>query len=218
MSEKIHADVLSSFLDFRAVYQDPIFDFLRLYGQISQSVYRAFRGWNVTLDNISSKQNPANFGDISTTFSFPGGRIAFSVGLGACSLGVANPDWSEANMVAKIAEAGISALRQVAEVTIGQHKGSIGIHVKPSTGSIKDVVSNLFTLRVDELGSNVRAYGLSIYREGSSWVVDASVVYQDALFIRIDRTWGPGVALDQAASQLNADEARVLDVLRLEVG
>ena len=47
--------------------------------------------------------------------------------------------------------------------------------------------------------------------------MDASTVYPDALFVRIQRTFGSGVALDKIIAQLNADETKILELLRLEV-
>ena len=218
MLDKVHADVLSSFLDYRVAYREPVFDFLRLYGQISQSVFRAFREWNVTIENISSKQNPNSLSDISTTFTLPGGRIAFSVGLGMSNLFVSNPNWSEAGMIAKVAQAGVTAVVGATGAIVDQQKASIAMHLRPTAGSIKDAVSNLLRLSADELQTeDVRAYGVSIYRKDSTWIVDASATYQDALFMRIDRIWDSQMPLDEGAAQLQADETRVLDLLRLEV-
>src|SRR2546425_12318944 len=111
MSGKTHADIPLSFFEYRAVYREPIFDFHKLYGEVSQAVFRAFREWNVSLENVSHKQNPLNFSEVSTTFSLFGGRLAFNVGLGASGLLVTNPSWSEADLISKIANAGVEAVQ-----------------------------------------------------------------------------------------------------------
>jgi hypothetical protein len=86
---------LVAFLEFQALYTAPNFDFSTRGSTVMSAVFEAFRPWNVALTNISAKQNPANVGDVAILFSLQNGRFTFSVGIGASTLLVTNPDWSQ---------------------------------------------------------------------------------------------------------------------------
>ncbi len=218
MPEKIHADVPLSFFEYRAIHQEPIFDLQGFSSEVLRSVFGAFRSFNVSLENVSYKQNPLNFGEVGTTFVLFGGKLAFTVGLGSTVMAVHNPNWSELGLITSVAKAGMAAVLSGGSVRLERQRATLGIHLKPASGSMKDLVSTLAQPTVtDFIGSDVRGYGISVYREDSVWVVDASVSYPDALFVRIDRILAPNVPFEEIASKLMNDELRLLELLRLEV-
>jgi len=218
MSGTTHADIPLSFLEHRAVYSEPMLQVQRLYSDVSQAVFQAFRDWNVALENVSYKQTPVNLAEVSVAFALLGGRLGFTVGLASASLLVKDPSWSEADLVTSIAKAGIGAVVQSGAVTVAQQRSTIAMHVKPVSGQIKEFVAGLIRPSEPALtAEDVRAYGFSMYRQDSSWVVDTSASYPDALFVRIERVSGPNVSFEQIASTLRQDESTLLGLLRLDV-
>lgn len=218
MPNTTHAEIPLSFFEHRAVYEQPLLQAQRLYSEVSEAVFRAFRNWNVTLENVSYRQNPTNLAEVSVTFVLLGGRLAFTVGLASVSLLMKDPSWSETELVTSIAKAGVGAVVESAAVTLGQQRSTIAMHLKPVSGQVKDFVSALIRPSEAALtGDDVRAYGFSVYRQDSSWVVDTSASYPDALFVRIDRTSAPNVPFEQIASTLQQEEITLLGLLHLDV-
>jgi hypothetical protein len=218
MPEKIHADVALSFFEYRVFYRDAFLDFTKLYKDVVGGVFRSLGEWNVSLDNVIIKQNPNNLGEVSISFVLPGNRIVFAVGLGASQLLVTNPYWDEAEAIIKIGRAAISAVQGAAGIEISKQRASILMHLRPASGSIKDPVSSLVRLDPRSLpGTEIKAYGISVYKEDCTWLVDASASYPDALFVKIERTFGPSVRLEEIALQLKEDEKTILGLLKLEV-
>lgn len=219
MPKKTHADIPlgSSFFEYRATYKQPVFDqdFNR---RCSGALFHALRNWNVSLQSIYHRQNPTNWAEIGTTFTLFGGRMAFTVGLGSTVFSMKDPSWSEEELVTNVVKAGMPAVLSSGDIALENQSATIAMHVKPISGSIREYVSGLAVPAVPELsGSDVRAYGFSVYRHDSSWVVDASALYPEALFLRIDQFLGPTVSFEEIASKLRNDETRLLDLLNLEV-
>src|ERR1700734_619040 len=175
MSEKTHADIPLSFFEYRAIYQDPVFNIQKMYWDVSQAVFRAFRPWNISLENVSYKVNPTNYSEVSSTFTLLGGRVAFTISLGQTVLVVKDPNWSEAEFIMTLLKAGMAAVSGASGVTIEKQRASVLMHVRPVSGAIKDFVLGFGKFgRSELLGEDVRSYGISVYREESNWVVDAS--------------------------------------------
>lgn len=218
MPEKSHAEVPFAFLEYRATFKDPIFEAWDKHGAIVRAAYNAFRGWNINLENISGKQQPANAGEIQVTFNLLNGRVLFNVGLGFASIFVTNPSWEEAELITKLARSGMEAVRDSAKAEIEKQLITLAMHLKPEGRSIRELTSQF--VRTDVLGvmgNKVRAYGFSVYQENSLWVVDASALYPDALFARITRTFGPAIPFEEIAAGLRKDEDNLLELLELRV-
>jgi hypothetical protein len=74
--DKTLAQVPLSFLEYRATFETPIF---RVWEQtrheLVESVFAAFRAWQIGLEQVAGKQNPANLSELQMTFNLVGGRV-----------------------------------------------------------------------------------------------------------------------------------------------
>jgi hypothetical protein len=103
-------------------------------------------------------------------------------------------------------------------VQIDKQLVTMAMHLKPRERSIRDITSRF--VRLDgQVPSEppVRTYGFSLYREDGSWVVDASILDQDALFVRINRTFSAEVALEEISVKGRQEEDQLLDLLQLRL-
>jgi hypothetical protein len=64
---------------------------------------------------------------------------------------------------------------------------------------------------------SVKAFGFSIYRNDSSYVVDLSLSYQNSLFIRLVRNFDKSHPVAEIESALRTDQANLLNRLQLRV-
>lgn len=218
MPNKIAAHAQSPLFLYRLLYRDPIFDLEKLDDKAVSAAYAAFCPWNVSLENITFKDNPANLGEEATNFNLLGGRIIFSINAGGCGLLVANPNWSDIDWISKIASVGIEAILKATGAVAEKQVASLTMHLTPTVGTIRAITSNFVRIDTNRLpGGPVQSFGFSVYREDFTWVVDRSASFPNSLFLRMERWFAPAASLEQIARQLNEDEDKVLDLLGLEV-
>jgi len=65
-------------------------------------------------------------------------------------------------------------------------------------------------------GQVIKMYGISVYQDDSSFVIDKSVRYLDSAFVRLYRRVGPSTSFREIAEILHQDELRALGLLGLE--
>jgi len=215
---KTPARIPISFLEYRMEYGEPFFELQKLYSLIAAGLFEAYKNWNVRLENIAFKQNPSNLGEVSLSVALPGGRYVLNVGLAATSFIVSNPYWQEAETIQKAAETGISVVRTATGVSVKSQRATLGMHLQAVTGQIAEFPGEL--MRVDHNilpGKGSRGFGISVYKEDLTWVVDTSAQFPGGLFMKIDRSFEPKVSLGEIASRLNEDEEKLFDLLGLEV-
>ena len=217
--ETDHADVLQSFLDYKVFYKEPIFEaWHSQLGNLTLALFRTFREWNVGLENISANQNPTDASELRINVDLLNKKAIFSVGLGAASLSVIDPNWSEAAVIIRIAEAGLSAVKTTAAPEFEKQQLTLVMHLRPSRLTLRDIGSGFLNLQEEALvGDDIRAYGVAAYREDGHWVIDPSTVYPDALFVRLQRSYDVDVSLASAAEMLRDEEGRLLAAVRLRI-
>lgn len=218
MSEPKRAEVRLSFLEYRAIFRDPIFEALSGAGDIALALFHAFRPWQVGLENISWRLYPANASEVQISCELLNRKVVFSVGLGSASVFVTDPVWSEADRIRQITSAGMEAVGKSTEAKTETQTLTLAMHVKPLAQSIRSITSGY--LRMEHPRSQKgqpRGYGFSVYWDDCSWVVDTSALYPDALFIRIARSFKPEAPLEEVVAGLDSEQAEVLKMLQLEL-
>lgn len=218
MAQKIPAEVALSFLEYRATFREPLFEIWGQHGSLVHAVYRAFREWNVGLENVTAKESPANASEIQVNFNLLNWKAVFGVGIGSASLIITNPDWSEAEIIKKIARAGLEAVVRSSKAEIEKQLATLLMHLRPRGKSIHDITSKFVHSNLGKtIGERTRGFGFSVYGEESLWVIDLSATYSDALFVRITRNFNGSVPIENVALELQKDENRLLDMLELNL-
>jgi hypothetical protein len=218
MPQAEKAQPLLVLLEFQAVYGGPNFDLSTQASAVMSAVFEAFKPWNITLANVSTKQNPANAGEFAIVFGLQNSRLTFGVGIGATTLLVTDPDWSQEQLVSQVATAGLQAVRSSTGATFRQYLISLLMHVKPEHRTLREVSADFLSLKSPIISSSrIKARGFSVYADDFSWVVDSSAVYEGALFLKIVRLFDPNVSFSEMASTLRAHQSELLATLQLTV-
>lgn len=218
MTQKTTAEVALSFLEYRGSFREPLLEIWGHHGPLVHAVYTAFREWNVSLENVTAKENPANASEFQVNFNLLNWKVIFGVGIGSVSFTVANPDWSEVELVKKIGRAGLEAVFQSTRAELEKQSVTLSMHLRPQGRTVRDVTSRFVHADVGKtLAETVRGVGFSVYGEQSLWVIDLSATYPDAIFVRIARTFDGATPLDGIAAELETQENRLLDMLGLEL-
>jgi hypothetical protein len=215
---KIRAQAQQPMFVYRLLFREPIFNLDDIDDSAVGAAFQAFRPWNVSLENIKVKEDAANFAEEATEISLLGGRVAFIISPGGCSLVVANANWAETESILAIAGAGVDAVLSATGMVPDRQLGSITMHLTPERGAIADITSKFVKIDMSLFGGGApQSVGFSIYREEFLCVVDRSVAFPNSLFVRWDRWFKGDAKLDELAHQLNSDERKLLDLLGLEV-
>ena len=111
MAEKTLAETPLCVFEYRATFQDPIFAAFERPAIIADALYRSFREWNVTFENISWKALPVNASDLQIVCDLFNKKVTFTVMLGVVSVLVTNPSGSEAALIEAIVRSGMSAVQ-----------------------------------------------------------------------------------------------------------
>lgn len=218
MTEKALAEVPLSFFEYRVSFKEPIFEAWERRHEIVRATYAAFRQWNIGLENVTGKQDPANAGEIQMTFGLLSGRMIFSVGLGYASLFVTKPNWEEADLITRVARAGMESLRESSKAQVERQQVTLAMHLKPEGLPVRDITAQFVRLDYPAVRKNqIRAFGFSFYHDEGSWVVDSSMQYPNAMFVRVNRTFAPEMPFEEIASALRKEEDDLLDLLQLRL-
>jgi hypothetical protein len=211
------ANLLRSYVEYRADFREPVLEVWN-YGEFNAAVFRAFRQWNIGLADITWNPNPTNAAEIQSKFELLKGRYVFTVGYGSTGLSVVDPFWEEAEQIGEVIRAGNAAVLSVTKAEISHQSVQMSFHLKPRSGNLSDLTSEFINpLFSSALGETIRARGFSLYTDNRVWVVDLSVLDPNALYVRLARTFAPSVAIEQIVEALAADQAKLLEMLKLEI-
>lgn len=218
MAERTLAEIPLSLVEYRATFQEPIFVAFERPTLIADALYRSFREWNITFENISWKALPINANDVQIVCDLFNKRMTFTVMLGVVSLLVTNPNWSEVGLVGAVVRAGMGAVQASTSGVTKEQGVTLAMHLRPQGKSIQDVTTRFRAISSGPgIDAGLRGYGFSVYGHDISWLVDLSAIYPEALFVRTSRVFGPSVSFEDIAVSLKKDEDEILEILQLRV-
>ncbi|MCI0403479.1 MAG: hypothetical protein L0212_08150 [Acidobacteria bacterium] len=219
MAEKTPAQVVLSFLEYRAVFREPLFEIWGQHGSLVHAVYNSFREWNISLENVTAKENqPANASEIQVNFSLLNGKVIFGVGIGSVSLVATNPSWEDVELIKRIGSTGLQSVVGATKGVIDKQLVILSMHLKPMGKQVYEVSSRFVHAEVPKaMGGAVKGLGFSVYADECAWVVDLSAPYPGALFVRLNRIFDGSVPLNDIAAQTEKDENRLLEMLQLSL-
>jgi hypothetical protein len=215
MAETIPVTFPLAAFEYRGTFRDPIFELWANPDKAFQKkLYRALVPWGQTLENVSYKLESKSAAENHIVFNLPANRITVMIGLGVVSLGVNNPDWSQANTALGIGAAVLDVLK-AHDVSLESQQTTLAMHLTPKGKTAKDITRvflNIPSVSAKFIGEPANL-GFSVYGSDASWVIDASVPYADSLFVRLLRKYGGEVTLPEILGMLDAEEKAVLEML-----
>jgi hypothetical protein len=111
----------------------------------------------------------------------------------------------------------LNAIRQIGGAQVHSHQLVVGLHIQLKEKPRREVTAPLLSPLASELLDGKADFpGIILSREEASVIIDASVAYANALFVRIARKHPPEVPFEELAQALRNDERRIFDVLGLE--
>lgn len=212
------ADIQQGTIEYRANFKEPITRFLdpARQAEIIKAVHKALTPWNVSFENIFWNSAAKNIAEVQLTFNAPTLLTGAQLGVNGVMMTAFNTAWSNAKVTAGFFQAAADAIKQSVGEEFQSQFVTLAFHLKPGEKSYKDVLSRFVNGKA--LGAeNANMYGVSVYSNDYSFVIDGSAVIAGGIFIKLIRNFTPEKRLEEMAGVLYRDEEAVLRLLGLRL-
>ena len=193
---------------------------LRLWSDrahVVEALFEAFRPWNLDVDDIEVIETGKN-SDKGLNYKLPTKKASFFFGPSYCRFKKDDANWNMVDETIEILRAGLSTLLEVAGVKIGKQKTGLSLHLQPKGGRFIDILAPFVPdqLRALEEHVPVRTMASVVKWEKRKIYIDGSGVLANAVFIRLDREFGPESSYEDIAKQIHNDEGVIFNILDVE--
>lgn len=205
-----------SIFEITIEYETPSVRLLVDRTPVIQALFEAFKPWNLEIDDIEIIDQGKN-SDKGLKYKLPSKKASFFFGAAYCRFTKDDANWRMAEETIQILDAGLSTLLKVAEVKVGKQRTGLSLHLQPKAGRFIDVLQPFVPKRLADLEPGPIATMASVVKWGDRKIyIDGSGVIANALFVRLDRDFGPTATYRDIAERIHNDEAGIFDVLGVE--
>ncbi len=211
------ADIQQGLAEYRANFKEPITLLLEQTYQAKtiKAVHKALSPWNVSFENVFWNSTAKNIAEIQLNFNAPNMLTGVQLGVNGVTMTAFNVAWSTMKVTAGFFQAAADAIRQ----SCGEFQSqlvTIAFHLKPGKVPFKEVMSQFVNGK--GLGAaDANMYGVSVYNNDYSFVIDGSAIIAGGAFIKLIRNFAPDKRLEEMAGLLYKDEESVLRLLGLRL-
>lgn len=217
MIEKTQAEIPYSMLEYTAVLGKPILEAWTAPARLVAVIMNALAPFGFKPDGVELKTRAEKLTDNVIVFRRTPPGVTFTVGIEKLVIAAENLDWSDAEQFMNAARAGLDAVLQEGKAEIRLQHLVLAIHIQLKAKPRHEVTAPLVSAEALKLlDGEVKMPGIILQREKCSVVIDGSLAFANALFVRINREHAPSVAFAQMAEVLRKDEMQLFDVLGLE--
>lgn len=214
MPEKVTIPI--SIFQFDADFVRPVVSIWMERAHLVQAIFDTLLPWNLDLDNVE----PITTGKASEQgikIKLPEKRVTLFFGPASCRFNKENADWATADEVIGILRAFLTTLLTVTGAELANQKTSIAVHLQPRNQPFVELLKPFLSADMQKLSQDPVTTGACVVRWKSRKVtVDGSAVIANALFVKLDRDFGPAVSFEEMAIQLKSDEDAVFQMLGVE--
>jgi hypothetical protein len=199
-----------SFLEHRQFFSNPWVERWVVPNPFISALVLPLRAVGVELSDLSFNKDAANIGDLYLNISIRRLNAAVRIGLDTVTFIAANPDWGIAPQLVAVFDQISGQIHNVVEVSPKSQEATLAFHVSPGTEDFGKITASLVNGNV--VGECLFC-GISLYRSDGALVIDKSLRYEGAAFVRLQRRFAGDALLADVAAQLYEDEAAALRLL-----
>jgi len=205
------ADFRNAFFEYRTVFEEPIFRFWNGERQVEMvaALHKALSPWGIGLEGMSWNQSAKNLGEIQLTIGVPSLSATIQVGVGGVTMSANNPDWSHATQYATLFQTALDTLKAKIEQEFQAQQATLAFHLAPGAKPFRDLLMN-FVKTADFASEDAKMFGVSAYYSDFSFVIDASLLVPDGVFVKLNRIFPSRLRFEHMADALFRDEQNVL--------
>lgn len=173
---------------------------------------KPLRAEGVELTDFSFNKDVTNIGEQSLNIVVRKLNAAVRIAVDSVTFIAANPDWEMAPQLASLFDHVADLVRAVVEKRPISQTTTLALHVTPGT---VDFRMNSAMLINPKLSNEAVFCGVSVHRRDSTMIIDKSLKYPGAAFVRLQRLFGGDVDFAGVAKQMYEDEVSALRLLGL---
>jgi len=221
MADRTPVEIPYSQLEYVVTFEKPMLDLAGKFHDLVAPFMDALEPWGFVFEESEFLLTSPRPRDHVVTFhrpsTAPPPQMRVAVRWSTLTVSVDQPDWTEAESIAKLCSAAVETALHIANAKIESQQISLGMHVQSKTTQRSEITALLLTAQARELmDGQITGQGIILHREGSMIVIDNSAVFANGLFIRIQRTFDHSVGIAQISETLLKDERKLWDLLGLE--
>ena len=198
-----------SFLEHRQTFGTPWVDRWNANPFIGL-LFPIVRKWGVALTDFSFNKDATNVGETYMNVVVRKLSAALRVGLDNVTYIAANPDWSMAPQLVELFDSVASRVEKFVEQAPTTQQLTLAFHVTAGDIDLKKASAQLVNR---ELLGDAEFFGISLHQENGSIVIDKSLRYENAAFIRLQRTFPGEATFAEIAPRIYEDEVKTLSLI-----
>ena len=201
-----------SFLEHRQVFANPWIEQWVLPNPFISALHNALRGYDVLLTDFSFTKEAANLGETSLNVAIRTLDAAVKIGLDSIVFSAANPDWGDASNLTAVFERCAEAVREIVRASPSWQEATLLLHLVDESADLRAATANLVNTA---LIGDASFYGISIHRTSGPLLIEKSLRYDNAVFLRIQHKFSGAESLAAIAAKIYEDEVFSLGLLGL---
>lgn len=199
-----------SLFEHRQVFASPWLDQWIIPNPFISVLFETLRRDGVGLADFSFNKEPANFAETYLNVSIRKLNAAVRIGLDAVTYILMNPDWEMAPQLLEMFERVSKSVNSVVGAHVDFQEATLAFHVTPGTGDFGKSTASLIN---PDIAAKALFSGISLHRSDGVLVIDKSLRYVGAAFVRLQRRFPAETPFSEIASRLYEDEISALNLL-----
>jgi hypothetical protein len=171
------------------------------------------REWGGGLADFTFNKNAVNLGDTHLSIAIRHLDAEVRIGLDSATFVAANPYWQKADELSLRFDQISAHIARVVGCSPSSQEATLAFHVTP--GSLDFASATAAFVSKDVVGE-CDFYGISLHRNDRSVVIDKSLRYDGAAFVRLQRTFAGSVTFAEVAAELFEAEIAALRLLGIQ--
>ncbi len=205
-------NIPESFLEHRQAFASPWLDRWTTPNPFIRLLHDVLKEIGVDLTDFTFNPNPASLGDTFLNIGIRRLNAAVKVGLDSVTFSAANPDWDAAPQLISVFDRVAEKIRELVDASPASQETTLVLHAISTAVNLGTVTASL--VRPDLLG-DANFYGISLHRSTGTVIIDKSLRYEHAAFVRIQRRFLGEDSLAHVAAAIYDDEVFALRLLGL---
>jgi hypothetical protein len=201
-----------SFVELRQFFASPWVERWTIPNPFVAALASPLQAAGVELSDFSFNNSAANLGEDFLNVSLRRLHAGVRIGLDNATFLASNPDWGAAPHLVAVFEQISQQIRKVVEASPQSQQATLAFHVTPGTADFGQVTASLVNRSV--VGEWLFS-GVSLHRAEEALVIDKSLRYDGAAFVRVQRRFAGDTLFGEIAAWLYDAEVAALRLLGL---
>jgi hypothetical protein len=175
-------------------------------------LHETLRDYGVGLSDFSFAKETSSVGETALTILIRSLNASARIGVDSVVFAAANPDWSEASSLSTAFEKVAQAVYQTVQAPPSYQETTLALHLVDESIDLRAASAKLVNT---SLLGDAAFYGISIYRETGTLLIEKSLKYDDAIFLRVQHRFSGHEPFAVIAAAIYKEEVFSLGLLGL---